>query len=284
MTRALILGAGGLAAIAWQTGLITGLADAGIDARNAEVFIGTSAGSCVAAQITSGLSLEMLFQRQAEPRLQTRESAPAIDSHLAAETAFALLDEKGAQESLRHIGAYALTASTVPDGEWRKVIAARLPIHTWPEREFLTVAVDAESGERRAFDHGSGVALVDAVAASCALPGIAAPVAIGGRHFMDGGLYSADNADLATGSDRILILAPAAGDPPFPAQPLESALRALREAGARVEVVRPDAATLAAMASAGSSLFDSTLRARAARAGREQGRGVAARQVAPSWG
>src|SRR5690348_15116768 len=75
-THALVLGGGGVVGIAWETGLLMGLAEAGIDVRNANLFVGTSAGATVAAQITSSLTLHELFQRLVDPALQTHELAP----------------------------------------------------------------------------------------------------------------------------------------------------------------------------------------------------------------
>lgn len=282
--RALVLGAGGAAGIAWETGVIAGLADAGINVREADLFVGTSAGSCVAAQITSGLTLDELFQRQVDPRLQPRELQALVDfKQWTADMARAKEEAGGVTETLQRIGALASTAATVTEAERREVIASRLPVHTWPEHRLLVVAVDAESGERRVFDRTSGVQLVDAVAASCALPAVWPPVTIDGRHYMDGGVYSTDNADLAVGFDRVVLLALTPRVPPLSLVRLESALEALRQGGARVEVVRPDEATEAAFASVGGNLLDASVRERAARAGRAQGRSVAASRVASLW-
>ena len=88
------------------------------------------------------------------------------------------------------------------------MIADRLPSHAWPARALLIVAVDAHTGRHRAFDRDSGVPLVDAVAASCAVPGIWPPVTIGATRWVDGGVRSSDNADLAADHERVLVLAP----------------------------------------------------------------------------
>ncbi|SUA47100.1 Uncharacterised protein [Nocardia africana] len=74
--RALVIGGGGVAGIAWANGVIAGLADAGIDLTAADVYIGTSAGANVAAQLTSGLTPEELFRRQIDPSLQSAEIVP----------------------------------------------------------------------------------------------------------------------------------------------------------------------------------------------------------------
>ena len=152
------------------------------------------------------------------------------------------------------------------------MIAGRLPDHSWPDRALAVVAVDAHSGEPRVFDRASGVDLIDAVAASCAVPGIWPPVTIGGRRYIDGGVRSTVNADLAAGYGRVLILVPMA-DPALDAQ-----VAALAEA-AEVEVISADEETVAAF---GVNPLDPAVRPGAARAGYAQGERDAAR-IAPWW-
>jgi NTE family protein len=282
--RALVLGAGGPAASSWETGVIAGLADAGIDVRDAGLILGTSAGSRVAAQITSGLTLEELFQQQVDPGLQSKELQVEVDfKKLKEDYARARQGEGGNIEILKRMGALSLAASTVSESERRKVIASQLPMHTWPKHQVFVVAVDAESGERRVFDRTAGVPLIDAVAASCAAPGMSPPITIEGHRYMDGGCYSIDNADLAGSFDRILILTLKAGVPPSCVVSLEAALETLRQNGAQVVVVRPDEATEAAFEAVGGNLLDPSVREGAAGAGREQGRRIADLSVASLW-
>jgi NTE family protein len=271
MRRALVLGGGGLAGIAWETGMLTGLADAGADVLGADLVVGTSAGSTVGAQVTSGLSLEELFQRQVDPALQSAEIPAELDvATFTGTLARILAGVQDVTEVGRRIGAWALTTSTVPESRRREVIASRLPAHTWPERRLAIVAVDAGTGERRIFDRAGGVDLVDAVAASCAVPGIWPPVSIDGRRYVDGGVHSNENADLALGYDRVLVLSPQPPDLPRPPWGrLEDDVARLRHQGATVLVVHPDEASIAAM---GANPLDPSVREPAARAGREQGR------------
>ncbi len=282
--RALVLGGGGVAGIAWEIGLIAGLADAGIDVRNADLFVGTSAGSVVAALITSGVALEASFQQQVDPHLQVKELMPRFDVD-SFTSGLARLAEgnPGVTEILRRVGALALVAPTVSEPERRAVIASRLPVQTWPEANLLIVVVDTESGERRVFDRKSGVGLVDAVGSSCAVPLVFPPVTIAGRRYMDGGIFSAENADLATGAERVLILTLRPRQPSLSVVPLQAGLEPVRAAGARIVVVHPDQATEAVFASVGWNLLDPSIREQSARAGREQGRSVAAHEVAPLW-
>lgn len=266
----LVLGGGGVAGIAWMTGLLAGLADAGQDVSGAELLVGTSAGANVAAQLGSGLPLEDLFARQSDPGRQAVEIAAQVDmERFGAEFAERLSGAQDEKEALVRIGAYALAADTVPEAERRKVIVSRLPSAQWPERKILIVAVDAESGETRVFDRESGVSLVDAVGASSAVPGIWPPVTIGGRRYVDGGVRSSDNADLAIGSERVVIISPLGYDSPLPSPlPLRSVVARLREDGAEVTVISPDAGSLAAI---GVNLLDPGTRSAAAEAGRVQG-------------
>lgn len=273
--RALVLGAGGHAASAWEIGVITGMADAGVDVRDADVIVGTSAGSLVGALIASDLTLEELFQQQADPQLQTKEPAPPVD--FTAWRADFMRAKEGPDDPiavLKRYGELALQTPTDLHEARRDMIAARLPSHTWPERRLLIVAVDVESGERRAFDRTSGVDLIEALAASGAVPGIWPAVALRGWRYMDGGVYSIDNADLALGCHRVLILTLPARVPPICVVSLDAAVDQLRHSGARVEVVHPDEASQAAFATVGGNLLDPSVRKAAVRAGREQGRRV----------
>ena len=129
-----------------------------------------------------------------------------------------------------------------------------------------TVAIDALTGDRRVFERGSGAGLVDAVAASSAVPGIWPPVTIGDARYVDGGMYSSCNADLAVGYDRVLVLAPMAD------AALADQVAAVEEAG-RAAVVSPDKESLAAFT---ADALDPAVRAPSAEAGRRQGISVAA--------
>lgn len=278
-TRALVLGGGGAAGVAWELGMLLGLYEAGVDVRNADLIIGTSAGSVVGAQISSGVDLESLFAAQLtaeQPQMRTVPSDPARLGEVfrqAWERAGSDLKAMRAR-----IGAYALTAPTVSEAERRAYIAAQIPVQSWPQRRLLIVAVDTADGEEYIVDRESGVALVDAVAASCAVPGIRPPVTIGGRRYMDGGMRSATNADLARGYGRILILNPLGANANFVGGPAEEA-KALEREGSWVLVIEPDAASATAI-----NPLDSATRASSAQAGRAQGRGrELAASVAAFW-
>jgi NTE family protein len=264
--RALVLAGGGVTGIAWHLGLLLGLERSGLGlGPSADLIIGTSAGATVAAQITSGESLEQLVAEQtgAAPSAELpvdydRDRQNKLIGDLIA-------GATSANHARARIGAMALAAPTVPEKARRDVIAARLPIHSWPDIQIRLIAVNADSGELVVFDRSSGVSLVDAVAASCAVPGVWPPVSIGSQRYVDGGVRSLTNADLAAGYRRVAILIP---------MPLDSAHRTRLELEARrlgpnseIRVVTADRAALTAM---GPNSLDPARRRCAARAGLRQ--------------
>jgi NTE family protein len=268
--RALVLGGGGVTGVAWELGLLAGLADAGLDLGDADLVIGTSAGSAVGAQLTSGTPLEELYQRQLAPA--DGEIPMAIGARTVLTMVGSALVSPDVRSARRHVGRMALTADTVPESERRKAIESRLTSGQWPgEKRLLVTAVDARSGEFAAFGSASGVPLVDAVAASCAVPGVWPSVTIDGRRWMDGGMRSSANADLAHGFRRVVVLAPVALHTPLMPGPRQQADR-LRRDGAQVAVIAPDASARQAI---GRNVLDPAKRADAARAGREQAPSVA---------
>ncbi|MFD8480839.1 patatin-like phospholipase family protein [Kitasatospora sp. NPDC059673] len=273
--RGLVLGGGGLAGISWTTGLLHGLAEAGLDLPGtADHILGTSAGATVAGQLASGLPLAELHLRQTDPARQNHEIVPPLETLGTLLEALAVLQAEitDPAELRRRIGRLALDTDTVPAADRRAVIADRLPVHDWPSRPLTLTAVDADTGEPRTFDRHSGVPLVDAVAASCAIPGIWPTVEIDGHRYMDGGIRTCTNADLMTGQQTVLVIAPM----PDPNLPVE--LETLR-AGGTALAITPDED---ALASFGVNPLDTTVRAPAAEAGRAQARQVAD-QVRKLW-
>jgi NTE family protein len=266
---ALVLGGGGVTGIAWEIGILAGLSAAGVDLAVADVVIGTSAGSVVGAQILSGVAIEDLYEGQLADA--TGEIAARMGLVATAQFLMNALWPGDERRGRARLGRAALQARTVSESERRAVIEQRLATHAWPQRRLIITAVDAETGEARNFDHDSGVTLVDAVAASCAVPLVWPPITIGGRRYIDGGVRSVANADLAAGADRVVVLAP-----------ITVALRrsgaianqlASLGAGVRSIVVSPDAEARRAI---GPNSLDPAHRAGSARAGRAQAATVAA--------
>jgi NTE family protein len=275
---ALVLGGGGITGIAWETGLLAGLAEAGVDLTAAGLVVGTSAGSVVGAPVTAGADLEAMYARQLEAPV-TEKVARMTAANLA-RYGWAMLRSRGRDvEFRRRIGALALAAEraglTPPEQERLDVIGSRLVSREWPGRPLVLTAIDAHTGEFVPFDRDSGVPLLLAVAASCAVPGVYPPVTIGERRFIDGGMRSPANADLAEGYDRVVVLAPL----PRGAGPMTSVDAQVTAMVARVAVVSPDAQSKAAI---GKNVLDPAARAPSARAGRAQAVSVV-QEVTETW-
>ncbi len=250
-TSALVLGGGGITGIAWELGILTGLARAGVDLTGADTVVGTSAGSVVGAQVTNGLPLEELYAEQLEP------ADAEIGGRLSRIAALKLVPPYvlpgSGRDKLARVGRVAHASHAPGTVDREGVIRSRLPVHDWPDRDLRITAVDTASGEFTVFGPDSGVDLVAAVAASCAVPTVWPPVEIGGRTYMDGGMRSTANVDVAAGAERV---APRAWS-----------------------VVTPDADALAAF---GRNLLDPAKRAAAAEAGLRQA-GDLVDQVGPVW-
>ena len=268
--RALVLGGGGVTGIAWETGLIAGLAGLGINLASADVIIGTSAGSVVGADITCGQEPGVLYQAQLAP--PAPEPAARMGWGVIGRLLWVMSTTRDPVRARARIGNWALAARTVPEADRRKVFEARLPASDWPARMLKVTAVDARTGQFVAFDSTGEASLVDAVGASCAVPGVWPPVTIGDRRFVDGGVRSIANADLAAGYERVVIVAPVAQGIGHITSPRRQAA-ALTAAGARVALVRPDRAAAHAI---GRNVLDVSRRAAAATAGRAQAAAEAA--------
>ncbi len=270
-----MLAGGGLAGIAWETGVLRGIEDESAETARAllgsDVTVGTSAGSAVAAQLASGLSLDELYQRQIAGTSKEIDPKVAIDD--IAELFLGALADRDATtaQKLQRIGAVARSTATVSEEVRREVIAHRLPSHEWPDRDLRISAIDIGSGELVAFDGTSGVELVDVVAASCAVPGVWPPVTIGERRYMDGGVGSTMNLKLAKDCDTVVVLVPSGRGAPSPFGP-DPAIEVGSFPG-RALGVFADKDSLKAF---GPNPLDPACREPSARAGREQGRRVAA--------
>ena len=275
-TRALVLAGGGVTGIAWELGLVIGLSRQDVDVTAADLILGTSAGSTVGAQIASGVPLTELQAAQLAD--ETSEITVDLDvDEFRARLAELVADAPDPQAARARVGRMALEAKTVPEAVRRRAIEARLPVHEWPAQRLVVTAVDAATGELALLDRDAGVPLVDAVAASCAVPGVWPPVTIDGRRYVDGGARSLANADLAAGHDRVLVVVPMALEGPYREQ-LDAELAILAETG-KTRVIAADDASLAAI---GPNPLDPSRRAAAYRAGSAQGEAAAA-GVAEFW-
>jgi NTE family protein len=287
---ALVLGGGGSAGNAWLIGIIAGLCEAGLDVTDADLIIGTSAGATAAAQIASATPAELLAKilgaAPQAPAARVGSNVPRVRvgpaNHME-RTGRIIAAAADPADMRRRLGAAALEMAAASDGtgqSWRATVAARLPNQRWPERAMLITAVDAHTGEPVVFDRDSEVDLVDAVAASCA-NGFA--YRVGDRGFIDGGYRSnADNADLAAGFTRVLVLSPFSGRSRTPVDwgmHLATQVDELRAGGSRVETIFPDSSSRTAF---GDNVMDPSTRPPAARAGYTQGRAHAG-QLTEFW-
>jgi NTE family protein len=275
LSRALVLSGGGVTGIAWELGILTALQRGGVDVTNADLVVGTSAGSVVGAQITSGKSLDELFAAQIQPPEQSGERATEFDLGRFQQMIMTAIQEAGMNPPAvrASIGKQALAAQTLPETERLEIIMSRLPFQNWPASRLLITAVDAEDGEFKVFDRESGVPLVSAVAASCAVPLVWPPVSINGRRYVDGGMRSGSNADLAKGYAKVLLLTPF---PPvdqfnmaaYLGSDLKQEIALLEKEGSRVKTIIANEAALKAF---GTNVLNPANRAAAANAGLEQG-------------
>nr|WSY56567.1 patatin-like phospholipase family protein [Streptomyces sp. NBC_00886] len=274
--KALVLGGGGSSGIGWMAGVLYGLGEAGVDLGDADVVIGTSAGSSVGAQLLAS-TLKGVYERQlAAPE---GEIPGRLGTGLILRYALAALTSRSPEAYGRKIGRMARAARTPDAAARRAAIETRLVSPEWPDRALRITAVDTETGELRVFEKDSGPSLGDAVAASCAVPGVWPPVTVEGRRWMDGGIHSLANAQLAEGYDRVVVLAPMVTGGGALVSPADQARR-LVEQGARAVVVAPSPEAKQAF---GRNPLDPSVRAAAARAGREQAVAHVV-EVAEVWG
>lgn len=271
-----MLGGGGVTGVAWEIGILAGLLEHGLDMSDADLVVGTSAGSVVGVDVRSGVSLAEFYQQQMAP--PTGEIKAKLGLAIVLKYGRAMVFTKDPAVARARIGAMALRTKTEPEAARRAVIESRIPVREWPAGQLKITAVDAATGEFTAFDASSGVALVDAVGASCAVPGVWPPVSINGRRYIDGGMRSATNADLAAGYPRVVVIAPMTQG--FGAiASLGSQVRKLTEAGAEVLVIKPDRAAGQAI---GRNVLDPARRAASARAGYAQA-ATAALAIGAIW-
>jgi len=291
--RALVLGGGGSTGNAWLIGVLAGLASGGLDVTDADLVVGTSAGATAAVQITSA-PLAELFELTVAPVPQQPPGAVAPGPRPAATGQAEHLERlrsligsaEDAADMRRRIGAAALESDATSDASAldrrRATVAARLPSQDWPDRRILITAVDPHTGDGVVLDRDSGIELADAVTASTSNGFGVPPHRIGDRRFIDGGYRRNENADLAAGYARVLVLSPLGGRTLHPMEwgmQLAAQVDELRAGGCLVETILPDQASVAAF---GGNMMDLAARPASARAGFEQGRALAG-ALAPFW-
>ena len=289
--RALVLGGGGLAGIAWEVGVLVGLAEGGVDLSLADRVVGTSAGSVVGTLLTTGVDLAAVHDEHLAGAASDSSDPPAtLDMEaLGAQLAAAMDGARDAGVMRARLGAWALAADTPPESERRAIIDARLPVKEWPRTDLRISAVDAETGELAVFTRDARVDLVDAVAASCAVPGVWPPMTAAKRRYIDGGVASVvhvaraddDGFESQGAADRVLVVAPL--DPPA-GGPFRSVTQEIEQR----QESHPDTDALAiladetSLAAFGTNVLDPSTMPASARAGRAQGQAWAD-EVARRW-
>lgn len=294
MTRALVLGGGGPLGIAWESGLVAGLAQGGVDVGKADFVLGTSAGSFVGARLALGADRETFADLIIADRIPGEEDRPAGGGGPPPDlsTLMRLMGEaqggtRNPAEVRAEIGAFALAAETMGEPAFLETFGksfSSLPDDTWPERGFACTAVDAETGAFKLWTKDSGVGVVRAVASSCSVPGVYPPVTLNGRRYIDGGMRSSTNADMAMGHELVLVVAVRMGGAGNArseqiAARYQEEVESLKDGGATVVTITPDDASLEAF---GANLMDFSRRPGAARAGLAQGQAYAA-DLKPYW-
>lgn len=283
MTRALVLGGGGPVGIAWESGLLAGLAQGGVDLGQADFTLGTSAGSFVGARLALGADAATLADPIIAERIPGEETRPAGGGGPPPDLSKLMQLMGEAQGGLRNpaevraeIGAFALAAQTQSEAAFIESFGrsfSTLPTDAWPDRGFACTAVDAETGAFQLWTRESGVGVVRAVASSCSVPGVYPPVTLKGRRYIDGGMRSSTNADMAAGHEVVVVVAVRLGAEGGAvgeriAARFNDEIETLKGGGATVITITPDDASLAAF---GANLMDFRRRADSARAGLAQG-------------
>lgn len=263
MRIGLALGGGGLTGTAFHAGVLNALAEH-FDPREAEVIVGTSAGSTAAALMRSGFPATDYVARVTGRPMSTEGQAVLGGMPPLADPVPGVPRERRpaspvlVRSVLRRPWRFppgVVVSSLLPEGT-RPVDAGaqrfRMLFDAWPDRPTWIVAVTLDTGQRVVFGRDASASVADAVSASCAVPGYFAPVAIDGRKFIDGGAYSMVSLDLLAGRDLDLVIVSAplsttdwvAGDPgnvPRVAMRAQLQREARRLGGTRIITVAPDA-------------------------------------------
>ncbi|HXA29788.1 MAG TPA: patatin-like phospholipase family protein [Candidatus Angelobacter sp.] len=281
----LVLGAGGIAGHAFHAAVLDALAaETRWDPNDAEVVVGTSAGSGIAALLRGGMSPADMARRAAGEPLS--QAGARLGRKPVGERAAAGNVPRGASfapsapgrllhAALRpwdaRIG--TLVSAVLPEGRvpTERIVAGLRRIYpdgTWPERSLWLCAVRLHDGRRVVFGRDPGAVdgdcgVADAVAASCAIPGFFTPVRIDGVRYVDGGAWSPSNADVVAGLDLdlVVVVSPMSAQRAIPAVSLDGALRGacrlqltqevvrIRRRGTPVVVIEPGHEELEAMGS-----------------------------------
>lgn len=280
--RALVLGGGGPVGVAWEAGLVAGLLDEGVDVRRADFVLGTSAGSIVGSAVAAGVDLNLIAEAQrnvSQPATGAGGGPPDLSKLMAFMMRFPPTGEPSI-ELRQELGQFSLSAQTASEEQFVAMLGGGLAPGGWPET-FACTAVDTASGEFHVWRKADGIELARGVSSSCSVPGIFPAVTIKGRRWMDGGMRSSINIDVAAGYRRVLAVAviPAMARA-WLAPRFEAEAESVRAEGGEMHLIAPDDAASEAF---GTNLMDGSRRPAVMEAGRAQGRKEAAK-VKAFWG
>ncbi len=203
-TRALVLGGGGAVCVSWQTGLLMGLREAGVDLAGAEAIVGTSAGAFVGALLASGREVTDALTSLAALGQSIDPDSLAVGDEAFLSAMHQARLGTDPRQALRAIGRAAKEASTSAEDLYLGLFGTLDGI-AWPAG-FRCTAIDIDTGDLAVWDQRSAVSLLHAVASSCAVPMLFPTVTIKGRRYMDGGILSSLNATVAPPTDVLVVL------------------------------------------------------------------------------
>jgi NTE family protein len=277
--RALVLSGGGPVGRAWMAGLVAGLIDEGVDLGRAEIIVGTSAGAIVGAQLALGMDVAALVadsNRQSDPNIYSSAAAGLDDLLVEFAAAARAANPDRARAA---IGRKALAADTISEDAFvgRSVYSA-LTGQAWPPA-FRATAVSTTTGRLVVWSKDSQVDLAKAVTSSSSVPGVSPPVTLSGDRYMDGGVRSSLNADLAAGARFVIVVSCFSLTPPDGIdahlrhlyKDLARELDTITVAGGSLEIIEPGPEFLN-LSGYGSRLMDTSLVPEAVQAGRRQAR------------
>jgi NTE family protein len=276
MSKALVLGGGGPVGIAWETGLLAGLAEGGVDIAAADWILGTSAGAFVGAHLAISRNPAAMLRGEFAAAEQIKVAMPSEGPAPPAPDLTPLMGvmmsrppaEPLPVASRLELARMGLAARTPSEAAFLSAFGTLQSTRPWP-KGYACTAVDMEDGELVIWDEDKAAPLIRAVASSCSVPTIFPPVTIDGRRYMDGGMRSGTNGDLAKDYGKVLVVAVAPpAFLPFMMPSLEAELAQVRSAGNQAELIVPDAGSGEAF---GPNLMDGARRGDVARAGHAQG-------------
>ncbi|MDU9418704.1 patatin-like phospholipase family protein [Staphylococcus lloydii] len=267
LNGAVVLGGGGSLAIGWELGYLYALENEGIDIRNADLVIGTSGGAQAATGITSTKSWEEIFNEQIEPK--SNEEPPQQNME-AVEAKYSEIAQKShsPEEWIENYSEFALQKNKFDESEHINRLKHRIKVTSWPQNLMIT-AIDAQASKRAVFTKDSNVDIYRPMASSGSLPGVWPATTIDGKKYYDGGCHSMENADLAKGAHKVLILA--TNLPIVTPYKINDAIAELQNSGANVKLITPSEDVLQKLNELGGNTVDTAIRPEMARLGQQQG-------------